>query len=534
MSSGSVGRGYEGTEKSRRTDAWTARYFDPADLIASNLPLLQARSRDLARKNPLVISAYDVLVDNIVGSTFSLQALIRKGAPNSQGEVQLDDVRNTLVEEFFSDVIERELDFGNELSYIMLRALAMREILEVGEVFALFTTDFRAADRITPFCIDLIAAERVDPTFNRPRRRGENRITNGIEFDLRGRRVAYHVSALDDNGTMNVLKPKIRIPAERIRHIFRRKRVGQERGLPAVFGSSMLARDVDVLIDTELTSAQVAACLTAVVTRKGGGMPKVDASPNAETDVKDGRIITRLQSGAVMDLGVEGDVKEVGGQRPGANFDPFSRFLSRLFYKTTGLTYEAGSGDYSKTNFSSARLSDVHNWKTYRTYQGLLRGVLDKPVYAESLKWGATSGAVPISFVEYRADRRNLTRCEITLEGREHPDPVKDVMAAALRIAFNMSTLKDECAVLGNDWAKVLRQRAQEIRMQARAGLPMLSPAAAQPIDDGDEDQERTGDEGGDLRRSVRQPLGIPFGEIVIECMREDHADLVRSNGYAA
>ena len=69
-----------------------------------------------------------------------------------------------------------------------------------------------------------------------------------------------------------------------------------------------------------------------------------------------------------------------------------------------------------------------------------------------------------------------------------HVDPRKEVEAAALRIANNISTQEQEASEYnGNDWAANIRQRKREIEAMQEMGL---GQAQSETITKDEEDEE--------------------------------------------
>ena len=66
-------------------------------------------------------------------------------------------------------------------------------------------------------------------------------------------------------------------------------------------------------------------------------------------------------------------------------------------------------------------------------------------------------------------------------QGWEHVDPTKEADAQTIRLMNNTTTLSDECARSGDDWRRVLRQRAAEKALARELGLEESAPAAAVP-----------------------------------------------------
>jgi capsid protein len=72
-------------------------------------------------------------------------------------------------------------------------------------------------------------------------------------------------------------------------------------------------------------------------------------------------------------------------------------------------------------------------------------------------------------------------------QGWEHVDPTKEADAQTIRLANNTTTLSDECARNGDDWRRVLRQRAAEKALAKELGLDEpprpAGRAASQPAE---------------------------------------------------
>src|SRR5690606_16006442 len=82
-------------------------------------------------------------------------------------------------------------------------------------------------------------------------------------------------------------------------------------------------------------------------------------------------------------------------------------------------------------------------------------------------------------------------------DGVEHVDPAKEANAQATRLTNHTTTLAIEYARQGRDWEEELKQRAKEIALMKRLGLPAAEAQPADTTDTTDEDdtdvEERQG-----------------------------------------
>src|SRR5690606_32149156 len=127
----------------------------------------------------------------------------------------------------------------------------------------------------------------------------------GVEFDVAGRRAAYHV--LPERPGMPfarlALTPQ-RVPAEDVIHLFRPETPGQVRGVSWFAPVILRLADLDQWRDAQLVRQKVAAMLTAFVTTMNGtGVPF-----EGESDPR-GALVGGLEPGTIKFLDPHQDVR---------------------------------------------------------------------------------------------------------------------------------------------------------------------------------------------------------------------------------
>ncbi len=81
------------------------------------------------------------------------------------------------------------------------------------------------------------------------------------------------------------------------------------------------------------------------------------------------------------------------------------------------------------------------------------------------------------------------------MSNRECVDPAKEAHAQATRLQSHTTTLAYEYARQGRDWETELKQRAKEVALMHKLGLPVAQAAPAAPEDDdAQQDQEEDDD----------------------------------------
>jgi lambda family phage portal protein len=159
---------------------------------------------------------------------------------------------------------------------------------------------------------------------------------------------------------------------------------------------------------------------------------------------------------------------------PNANFEPFMTFVLRQVAAGLNMPYELLVKDFSKTNYSSARAALMEAWRFFRGKRKWLSDNFCTPAYIlwleERVNAGKIDGLTP---TEFYANWYAYARCRWIGPGRGWIDPVKEALAAELRMDNNISTLEDECAEQGGDWEEKLEQRAFERRRMTELGIPL-------------------------------------------------------------
>lgn len=137
---GNMKRAYDGAEKGRRTDGWTTSGKAADSEIGPAAALLRDRMRELVRNNPTAARAVSVLVNNLVGTGIRPRAV--------SGDPRLD----ALVDDLWARW-SGECDADGHTDFHGLTALAVRQMIEGGDSFALRRRRFRSDGLTVPLQI---------------------------------------------------------------------------------------------------------------------------------------------------------------------------------------------------------------------------------------------------------------------------------------------------------------------------------------------------------------------------------------------
>ena len=220
---GAVKASYEAASHGRRMRGWTARSSGPNAAIAG-VQTIRNRARDATRNDWSGESGVQKWTTSLIGTGI---------VPRFK---RLTKARRTALMTLWAKWV-KAADADGVLNFYGLQSLAVRAWLESGEVFIRRRMRSRGADGLpVPMQIQLIEADQV-PMLDAETYAGlptGNVIRSGIEFDRRGRRVAYWMFRQHpgERQTGNVDPSRLlRVPAAEVIHMFEPKRIGQLRGV---------------------------------------------------------------------------------------------------------------------------------------------------------------------------------------------------------------------------------------------------------------------------------------------------------------
>ncbi len=142
---------------------------------------LRSVSRDLVRNNAIAKRAKTVLANNIIGA--GITPTVRAGTTARAKQV------GDLVKAHFEST---DIDADGRHNIYGLQNLAVAAIVETGEVLIRKRIRKPSDGYRLPFQLQVLEADFLDTNVDGPLANGNNAI-QGVEFDLRGKRVAYYL-----------------------------------------------------------------------------------------------------------------------------------------------------------------------------------------------------------------------------------------------------------------------------------------------------------------------------------------------------
>jgi lambda family phage portal protein len=431
--------GYEAAKAGRRGNRQARTQSSANAVIGRDGLALRARSRYLARNNPYAARAIDILVANIIGEGIMAQPATG------------DEAADKRVLDLWRRWVD-QADAVGQLDFYGLQAQAVRTWVESGEVLARRRVRRASDGLIVPLQIQVIEPDYLDPSRDTIRPSvGDNVVVQGIELDIRGRRVAYWLYREHPGDITAALRSDslsaVRVTADQVAHLYRIQRPGQLRGVPWLAPAIVRLDDLDEYHEAALVKAKIEACFGAFVTQQAG----VDGTPlGNEVDASTGERIESFEPGMIGYL-QPGESVEFANPTGSSAFEPFTLHTLQAIAVATGVTYDQLTGDLRQANYSSLRAGKIEFRRLVRQMQWhAVVPMLCQPVWDWFVASATLSGALP--------DRPGGYPVRWVPPAHEPIDPYKDVQAEIEAIRSGLSTWKQAVGRQGYDPDEQLRE----------------------------------------------------------------------------
>lgn len=489
--------GYSGGKRDRRaTRNWRPKQTSVNDELATDLPDLRARSRDLARNVPIATGAINTVVTSVVGDGLVLQSQIDRdvlGLTPDQAEAWQRQAEREFA------IWARRPDFASRLNFDEMQSLVLRAVLESGDVLVV-----RRRRRDIPdtygLKLQLVEADRLS---NPNSRMNSDTLVDGVELDSDGVPIAYHLSTRhpDDlgrgagrtwkryeTGTSATGTPLIL-------HLFHQLRPDQARGIPYLAPVIEAVKQLGDYGEAEIRAAVISAMFTVFIKQPelqdGDGTIIGSSAPEANVDPK--REVS-LGNGAIVDLGPGEDAVFADPKRPNTAFDGFVTAMSRHIGVALELPYELLLKSFT-ASYSASRAALEMAWQMFRSRRSWLAWKFCQPVYEWVITEAVASGR--LAAPGYFADpiiREAWLGSDWIGPSRIQLDPQKE--AAADQIDLQMRTKTRAQIIMertGGSFDAKHAQLVREQRMAAADGL-ITEPTVGQSVQNAQGPQGQQGD----------------------------------------
>ena len=482
---------YNGGRKDRRaTRNWRPKQQSGNETISPDLPDLRSRSRDLIRNVPLATGAIDTVVTSVVGDGLVLKS-------------QVDaDILGLTPEraEAWQKQAEREFaiwasrpDFTSRLNFDEMQALAIRSVLETGDLFVVRRRRFDRGDTYG-LKLQFVEGDRVS---NPDGKANTTTLVDGVELDADGRPVAYHISSRHPDDMLG--KREWRrfenfsntTGDPLILHLYKQIRVDTARGVPYLAPVIETIKQLGQYSEAEITAAVVSAMFTVFITTpapEDENGNSIIGSSGAGTGADAAKNEVQLGNGAIQPLLPGEEAVFADPKRPNVAFDPFVMAMSRHIGVALELPVELLLKSF-QASYSASRAALEMAWQMFRTRRSWLAWKFCQPVYEWVITEAVASGrlAAP-GFFSDPVVRAAWLGSDWIGPSRIQLDPQKE--AAADLIDLGMGTKTRDQIIMertGGSFEAKHAQLVREHRAREEAGLstPANASEALQPTQSG-------------------------------------------------
>lgn len=467
------GTGYASGQQSRAHESWRPQNRSPDLEMSGTADSTRARVRALVRDNSYARGIKNARVRNVVGTGIRPQCRVKSGEETNREFVAIAEQRFRRWAEV--------CDITGHLHFYEMQAAIIGEVMEAGECLVHFV---ESEDRSRPvrLALELIDADQIASDVMFPRAINPdtgNEVRRGIEIDATGRPVAYWIYDHHPND-LNVLRQTYkRLPAENILHLFHQERIGQTRGVSAFAPVVWWLRSLGYYVENEMQASAVASCFGVAIKTVDAGLSGSlgDAIDDSNSD-DSGNQLEYMQPGMVARLLPGEEIQTINPSRQAANSADFINLMLRSMAVGTGMSFERLSRDYSKTNYSSNRASDLEDRREFRMEQNWLINHFCKPVWNRFIVSAVAEGIEGFPTAEdFVANFADWTEHVWLAPGWEWVDPKNEAEASKIALDSMLSTLTDELGDRGRDLEETIRLRSEELQLVNEYDIPALQMA---------------------------------------------------------
>ncbi len=451
-----ISANYDAAKYGRRMSNWRPPSTGPNAAIAPAARTVRDRARDSVRNDSIAAAVVRQWTSAIVGSGIGVRA-------------QIDDpVLKNKIGSLWSEFVENA-DFYGLQHLDFLQATIMSAVVRDGECFAQIIPSRTLNE--TPITLKLLEADLCPLEYN-AFTDTENRIIGGIEYDIAGRKVAYHMHRFHpgENTALNSYAwDLIRIPADEVLHIFYSERPGQQRGISWLAPVLTQLKNLADYEDAVLERTKLQNLYTGFITREApaAGQENIDPLTGAVIDYSDtGAPMVGLEPGAMVELAPGENV--TFSAPPGTGTDHASYIKTRLqsIAAGVGLPFISLSGDVENLSDRSLRVVLNEFRRQVEAYQyNLVINQFLKLVYKAWLHWSILAGPLLPS------EARTASKCEFAPPRFKYIHPVQDVASLKAEVDAGFRSRSSVIAELGNDPEIVDRERAADMLREEELNL---------------------------------------------------------------
>lgn len=449
--------------------------------IGTQLAIIRARSREMAKNSAHFKRYLDLFVANVVGEGFRFKSTAAK----SISDFSVDDKSARFIENHWWrwSTVPARCDETGRKSLVSILQLCAENWARDGEFFIHLN---RNAQNIYGLSLRVIRPDACDETINGTH--NGHIIRNGVEVDadtLKPVAFWFNTEKEDPAAIRINRRPRIRIPAHDIIHGFTQHDECQTRGIP--LGHAILAKlkMLDEYDRAELAAARDEANTLGAFHAPAGREGEIGTWTN---DAKNSVRTMESKPGQKLILPQGWTYDSHTPQHPNREVTAFKNSMLRDIASGLSLEYACFANDWAGVSYSSVRQGTIAERDMWMMLQGrFIEQCLDRifSAWLESILALNVSSGLPHTEYNLLYDHE--------FRGRRWSwvDPMKDVNAAAIAVQHGWKTDEQVAADYGCDISDNLAEQSRVKKLRESLGISTAPATPAEPEnDDGEEDDE--------------------------------------------
>ena len=451
-------RHYQGVNAGRLFADFNTSSNSPDAEIRFALKTLRNRCRDLERNNEYARRFIHLLKTNVVGEK-GVSTQVK--AKNSDGT--FDRIGNLIIEGQWAAWGKLgNCTVDGRMSWSDAQKFFVQSLARDGEVLI---RKINTQSSKWGFQIEFLEPDLIDELKNEILPNGAQ-IRMGVEIDKYYKPVAYHLltNHPGDYQLYPQTRQTIRVPADRIIHVFIGERAQQTRGVPMMSTAISSLKMLHGYREAELVAARVGASKMGFFTSPTGNEFPADDIENLHTP------IMSAEPGTFHQLPDGMDFKQFDPSHPTTAFADFEKAILRGIASGLGVSYTSLANDLEGVSYSSIRQGALEDRDFYKTLQQFMIQHFVEPVFREWLAMAMTTQALnlPINKFDKFADS-----VEFRARGFAWVDPQKEINAAVIAMQNGIMSMQDVANQYGRDIEDTFEQVAMENELAKEYGITL-------------------------------------------------------------
>ena len=433
--------------------------------IRNALTTLRSFSRQAVRNDPHVAGYLNQLESQVIGEKgITMQVQLQSKGRGATDRAMKN--KSEEIETLWKQWSRQKVDTSGTFTWPKLQRMVIRSIAESGEII------LRKVNLDNELRLEMIEPDQLDERYDGKREEIVYRMGVGIDKWRRRKSYAllnYHPGDLyyDPNlGTDYKVTKHVYVDAKDILHIYKSLRPGQLRGIPWTTPILEIMANLAGYIDNTSVRARATA----------GGVVFIqtteDTPGESPYDYKiNGQKIESIEPGTKYYLRPGESIQVPDFHAPVGEHETYVRSTLMSASTGIGLAYESLAGDYTKSNYSSSRMSLIRERDSLRIAQALMIEELCQPVFDAWL-----DQQIKLNKLTVTANQREqlLTGDAVSWRPRgfEYVDPEKDIKASKLMIEEGFKSRTQVVASLGGDYEHVLQEQNKDRKLRESFAIP--------------------------------------------------------------